>query len=54
MLEVGKERAAKRKLGDLNWKVENAETLTFADNSFDAYTIVFGIRNVTDIPAALA
>ena len=27
--------------------------LTFADCGFDAYTIVFGIRNVTDIPAAL-
>ena len=53
MLEVGKERAAGRKLANLNWKVENAETLSFADNGFDAYTIVFGIRNVTDIPAAL-
>src|SRR5947209_18619434 len=53
MLEVGKERAEKRELTGLTWKVENAEALTFADASFDAYTIVFGIRNVTDIPAAL-
>lgn len=53
MLDVGKQRAAKRKLGNLNWKVENAETLSFADSGFDAYTIVFGIRNVTDIPSAL-
>ena len=53
MLEVGRERADKRRLGNLHWQVENAERLTFADNSFDAYTIVFGIRNVTDIPAAL-
>jgi demethylmenaquinone methyltransferase/2-methoxy-6-polyprenyl-1,4-benzoquinol methylase len=53
MLEVGKERAAKHELSDLAWKVENAERLSFADGSFDAYTIVFGIRNVTDIPAAL-
>src|SRR6478736_3944135 len=53
MLEVGKERAAKRGLKGLSWKVENAEKLSFADASFDAYTIVFGIRNVTDIPAAL-
>ena len=52
MLEVGKQRADARGL-DLNWKVENAETLSFADAVFDAYTIVFGIRNVTDIPAAL-
>ena len=52
MLAVGEQRADVRGL-DLTWKVENAEALTFADASFDAYTIVFGIRNVTDIPAAL-
>src|SRR4051794_5116381 len=54
MLEVGKERAEARGLEDLEWAVENAEQLSFADASFDAYTIVFGIRNVTDIPAALS
>lgn len=53
MLEVGRERAERRGLTGLTWKVENAEALSFADASFDAYTIVFGIRNVTDIPAAL-
>ena len=53
MLEVGKKRAGERELTELDWKVENAEALSFADSSFDAYTIVFGIRNVTDIPAAL-
>jgi demethylmenaquinone methyltransferase/2-methoxy-6-polyprenyl-1,4-benzoquinol methylase len=54
MLGVGEERAAQRGLAGLQWKVENAEALTFSDASFDAYTIVFGIRNVTDIPAALS
>jgi demethylmenaquinone methyltransferase/2-methoxy-6-polyprenyl-1,4-benzoquinol methylase len=53
MLKVGEERAARRELTGLSWKVENAEKLSFADGSFDGYTIVFGIRNVTDIPAAL-
>jgi demethylmenaquinone methyltransferase / 2-methoxy-6-polyprenyl-1,4-benzoquinol methylase len=53
MLEVGKRRAERRGLMRLKWKVENAEALSFADASFDAYTIVFGIRNVSDIPAAL-
>jgi demethylmenaquinone methyltransferase/2-methoxy-6-polyprenyl-1,4-benzoquinol methylase len=53
MLEVGKERARERGLTGLTWKVENAEALTFSEAAFDAYTIVFGIRNVTDIPAAL-
>nr|NUR37648.1 class I SAM-dependent methyltransferase [Sphingomonas sp.] len=53
MLGVGKERAEKRELAGLSWQVENAERLSFGDATFDAYTIVFGIRNVTDIPAAL-
>ena len=53
MLAVGRERAAERRIEGLMWAVENAEQLTFADKAFDAYTIAFGIRNVTDIPAAL-
>jgi len=53
MLEVGIERARKRGIDGLVWQVENAERLSFADGGFDAYTIAFGIRNVTDIPAAL-
>ena len=54
MLEVGRQRAQARALPGLEWKVANAEALSFADASFDAYTIVFGIRNVTDISAALS
>ena len=53
MLEVGQQRAARRGLTGLTWSEQNAETLSFDDRSFDAYTIAFGIRNVTDIPAAL-
>ncbi|HEX8574252.1 MAG TPA: class I SAM-dependent methyltransferase [Allosphingosinicella sp.] len=53
MLEVGKARARKRGLEGLGWAVENAESLSFPDSSFDAYTIAFGIRNVTDIDSAL-
>ena len=53
MLAVGQDRAAKRAIEGLTWKQENAERLSFADASFDAYTIAFGIRNVTDIPSAL-
>jgi len=53
MLEVGMERAAEKGLTSLIWREENAETLSFPSLSFDAYTIAFGIRNVTDIPAAL-
>ena len=53
MLAVGEQRARQRGIAGLSWKGENAEALSFADTSFEAYTIVFGIRNVTDIPAAL-
>ena len=53
MLGEGQKRAEASALNGLTWQVENAEKLSFADDSFDAYTIVFGIRNVTDIPAAL-
>lgn len=53
MLEIGKQRAAKRGITGLEWTEQNAEVLSFADRAFDAYTIALGIRNVTDIPAAL-
>jgi demethylmenaquinone methyltransferase / 2-methoxy-6-polyprenyl-1,4-benzoquinol methylase len=54
MLKVGIDRALSRGIDGLAWAEENAEKLSFTDRAFDAYTIAFGIRNVTDIPAALA
>jgi demethylmenaquinone methyltransferase / 2-methoxy-6-polyprenyl-1,4-benzoquinol methylase len=55
MLEIGRRRAAERGLDAAVTFVDgNAEALTFADKSFDAYTIAFGIRNVPRIEAALA
>ena len=55
MLEVGRERAAARALGDaITFTEANAEALPFADRSFDAVTIAFGIRNVPRIELALA
>ena len=53
MLSVGIDRARRRDLQGLVWAEENAERLSFADLAFDAYTIAFGIRNVTDIGSAL-
>lgn len=37
----------------LDWIVGDAMALPFADNSFDTYTISFGIRNVTRVQDAL-
>ena len=53
MLAVGEGRARERGIDGLGWRVEDAQSLTFDDRSFEAYTIAFGIRNVTDIAAAL-
>ena len=54
MLDVGIERAIERGFDSLVWSCQNAEVLNFPDRFFDAYTIAFGIRNVTRIDAALA
>jgi len=55
MLKVGRGRAIDaHRLEGLSWVCGNAETVPIPDQSLDAYTIAFCIRNVTDIPAALA
>jgi demethylmenaquinone methyltransferase/2-methoxy-6-polyprenyl-1,4-benzoquinol methylase len=55
MLAVGRERAEARGLdGAITFIEGNAEELPFPDQSFDAVTITFGIRNVPRIPLALA
>ncbi|MBS0519827.1 MAG: bifunctional demethylmenaquinone methyltransferase/2-methoxy-6-polyprenyl-1,4-benzoquinol methylase UbiE [Proteobacteria bacterium] len=54
MLSVGRDRAVDRGLlHGLTWATGDAEALPFPDRSFDAYTIAFGLRNVTDIDQAL-
>jgi len=58
MLDVGAQRAMDRiiasETGSLVWSRQNAESLDYVDRQFDAYTIAFGIRNVTHIDRALA
>ena len=55
MLGVGARRVAKAGRGaQVSIVPGNAEALPFPDKSFDAYTIAFGIRNVTNIDRALA
>jgi len=55
MLAVGRRRVDEAGLAERIACTEgNAEALPFADKSFDAYTIAFGIRNVTHIDKALA
>jgi demethylmenaquinone methyltransferase/2-methoxy-6-polyprenyl-1,4-benzoquinol methylase len=54
MLEVGRQRLEDRGIcGNVEYALVNAEQLPFADGEFDAVTIAFGLRNVTDKDAAL-
>ncbi|MDC0886978.1 class I SAM-dependent methyltransferase [Altererythrobacter sp.] len=53
MLDVGVERAMERGIAGLVWSRQDAEALDYIDRQFDAYTIAFGIRNVTRIDQAL-
>ena len=39
---------------NIKWKISNAERLSVPDNSFDFYTISFGLRNTKDINKTLA
>jgi demethylmenaquinone methyltransferase/2-methoxy-6-polyprenyl-1,4-benzoquinol methylase len=54
MLSVGKERAVDKNLfAHLNFNCCDGEKLPYQDNSFDYYTIAFGIRNFTNIQNGL-
>ena len=55
MLTVGRDRLTDRGMtGNVSYALINAESLPFADGEFDAVTIAFGLRNVTDKQTALA
>ena len=56
MLDIGRDRQHRRRGSPATVRcvLANAECLPFADDSFHCVTIGFGLRNVTDKPAALA
>jgi demethylmenaquinone methyltransferase/2-methoxy-6-polyprenyl-1,4-benzoquinol methylase len=54
MLAIGKDRAIDRNLlFNLNFNCADGENLPYLDNSFNYYTIAFGIRNFTNIQNGL-
>ena len=54
MLVEGRKRAEAAQMADsLDWVTGDAMALPFPDNTFDTYTISFGIRNVTRPQEAL-
>jgi len=59
MLDVGKKRANRLGLSQnsncgITWKQEDAEKFSFPDDSFTAYTVAFGVRNMTRIDKVLS
>lgn len=53
MLDEGKKRAEREGYFDIDWVCCNGEELPFESESFDSYTVSFGIRNFSDRPKAL-
>ncbi len=54
MLNVGRQRLEDQGIvGNIRYAIANAENLPFESSEFDAVTIAFGLRNVTDKDAAL-
>lgn len=54
MLDMGRRRLEDEGIvGNVRYAIANAEQLPFDDGEFDAVTIAFGLRNVTDKNAAL-
>lgn len=55
MLEIAKQKIAKRNLGHLfEVKLGDSEKLPFADDTFDAVTVAYGVRNFENLEAGLA
>ena len=54
MLAVGREKIAKRNLSHkIELRLGDSESLEFADNSFDAATAAFGVRNFENLAQGL-
>ncbi|MBA6153363.1 bifunctional demethylmenaquinone methyltransferase/2-methoxy-6-polyprenyl-1,4-benzoquinol methylase UbiE [Gelidibacter maritimus] len=55
MLEVGRQKIADKKLNDkIKMTLGDSENLPFEDNSFDAITVAFGVRNFEDLEKGLS
>lgn len=55
MMDIGRQKVARCGLQDVvSFAKEDCMNLSFADNSFDAVTAAFGIRNFSDLDKGLA
>ncbi|XLS30071.1 bifunctional demethylmenaquinone methyltransferase/2-methoxy-6-polyprenyl-1,4-benzoquinol methylase UbiE [Flavobacteriaceae bacterium M23B6Z8] len=55
MLEIGREKIARKNLSDrIEMLIGDSENMPFEDNSYDAITVAFGVRNFEDLEKGLA
>jgi demethylmenaquinone methyltransferase/2-methoxy-6-polyprenyl-1,4-benzoquinol methylase len=54
MLEIGREKVARRNLGNVELILGDGENLPFEDNTFDAVTVAFGVRNFENLEKGLS
>ena len=55
MLELGRKKIEKEQLGDkIRLQTGDSETINFADNTFDAVMVAFGVRNFENLEKGLA
>ena len=55
MLEIGKEKVAQKGLADqIELRLGDAAALPFEDNTFNAVTVAFGVRNFEDLDKGLS
>lgn len=55
MLKIGKEKVTRKNLGTIIHLEEgDAENLSFANNTFDAFTVAFGVRNFESLERGLS
>ena len=52
MIAKGKEKL--KKYNNINWVISSAENLPLKENSYDFYTISFGLRNTKDLDKSLS
>ena len=53
MLEVGKKKIEKLKLNQIDMVLGDSEQMPFENNSFDAITVAFGVRNFENLEKGL-
>lgn len=54
MLEVGRQKSAKKGIKNIDWVKGDSEDLSFEDNTFDAMTVGFGVRNFGNLEKGLS